>query len=84
MRSASKSPKVGKKAPRAVSLVTNCHHGPRVLRKGRYRLPGIVANYCTFAPGVDVCNQLCLQHREERRFPSWWKAFHLMQEVKTL
>ena len=66
-----KSPKVGKKAARAVPLVTNCHHGPHVWRKRRYRLPGIVANYRTFAPGVDVCNQLCLQHREERRFANW-------------
>ena len=63
---------MGKKAARAVPLVTNCHHGPHVWRKRRYRLPGIVANYRTFAPGVDVCNQLCLQHREERRFPNWW------------
>ena len=73
-----KSPKVGKKAARAVPLVTNCHHGPHVWRKRRYRLPGIVANYRTFAPGVDVCNQLCLQHREERRFPNWWKALNGM------
>ena len=73
-----KSPKVGKKAARAVPLVTNCHHGPHVWRKRRYRLPGIVANYRTFAPGVDVCSQLCLQHREERRFPNWWKALNGM------
>ena len=73
-----KSPQVGKKAPRAVPLVTNCHHGPCVLWKGRYHQPRIVANYHTFAPGVDVCNQLCLEHREERRFPSWWKALNGM------
>ena len=73
-----KSPKVGKKPPGVVPLVTNCHHGPRVLRKGRYRLPGVVANYRTFAPGVDVCNQLCLPHREERRFQLLWKALNGM------
>ena len=39
---------------------------------------GIVDNYRTFAPGVDVCNQLCLQHRKERRFPKWWKALNGM------
>ena len=73
-----KSPKVGKKAACAVPLVTNCHHGPHVWRKRRYRLAGIVANYRTFAPGVDVCNLLCLQHPEERRFPNWWKALNGM------
>ena len=73
-----KSPKVGKKAARAVPLVTKCHHGPHVWQKRRYRLPGIVANCRTFAPGVDVYNQLCLQHREEERFSNWWKALNGM------
>ena len=69
-----KSLKAGNTAPRAVPLVTNCHHGPCVLWKRRYRLPGIMANYRTFAPG----NRLCLQHREERRFPSWSEALNGM------
>ena len=35
-----KSPKVGKKAARAVPLVKNCHHGPHVWRKLGCSVPG--------------------------------------------
>ena len=62
--------KVGKKAARVVPLVTNCHHGPHVWPK--------VAKYRTFAPSVDVCNEMCSQRGEERRFPMWWKALNGM------
>ena len=67
-----KNPKVGRKPAKVVPLLANClTGGPLPHQSGRYRLPGIIANYRRFAPGV---NQLCLQHREEHWFQSWWKA----------
>ena len=70
-----KNPKVGRKPAKVVPLLTNCLTGGSLPhRSGRYHLPGIIANYRRFAPGVDTFNQMCLQHREEHRFQSWWKA----------
>ena len=69
------NPKVGRKPAKVVPLLTNCLTGGSLPhRSGRYHLPGIIANYRRFAPGVDTFNQMCLQHREEHRFQSWWKA----------
>ena len=70
-----KNLKVGRKPAKVVPLLTNCLTGGSLPhRSGRYHLPGIIANYRRFAPGVDTFNQMCLQHREEHRFQSWWKA----------
>ena len=70
-----KNPKVGRKPAKVVPLRTDCLTGGSLPhRSGRYHLPGIIANYRRFAPGVDTFNQMCLQHREEHRFQSWWKA----------
>ena len=74
-----KNPKVGRKPAKVVPLLTNCLTGGSLPhRSGRYHLPGIIANYRRFAPGVDTFNQMCLQHREEHRFQSWWKALEGM------
>ena len=70
-----KNPKVGRKPAKLVPLLANCLTGGWLPhRSGQYHLPGIIANYRRFAPGVDTFNQMCLQHREEHRFQSWWKA----------
>ena len=70
-----KNPKVGRKPAKVVPLLTNCLTGGSLPhRSGRYHLPGIIAHYRRFAPGVDTFNQMCLQHREEHRFQSWWNA----------
>ena len=70
-----KNRKVGRKPSKVVPLRTNCLTGlPLPHRSGRYHLPGIIANYHRVAPGVDAFNQMCLQHREEHWFQSWWKA----------
>ena len=70
-----KNPRVGRKPAKVVPLLTNCLTGGSLPhRSGRYHLPGRIANYRRFAPGVDTFNQMCLQHREEHRFQSWCKA----------
>ena len=70
-----KNPKVGRKPAKVVPLLTNClTGGPLQHRSGRYHLPGMIANCRRFALGMDTYNQMCLQHREEHRFQSWWKA----------
>ena len=69
-----KNPKVGCKAAKVVPLLTNCLAGPPRMHRTGYQLPGIIANYRNFSPGADSFNQMCLQHREEHRFKSWWKA----------
>ena len=69
-----KNPKVGRKAAKVVPLLTNCLAGPPCMHRRGYQLPGIIMNYRKFSPGVDAFNQMCLQHREEHRFQSWWKA----------
>ena len=65
-----KNPKVGRKVANVVPLLTNCLPGPPRMHRRGCQLPGIIANY----RGVDTFNQMCLQHREEHRFQSWWKA----------
>ena len=69
-----KNPKVGRKVAKVVPLLTNCLPGPPRMHQRGYQLPGIIANCRKFSPGVHTLNQMCLQHREEHRFQSWWKA----------
>ena len=73
-----KNPKVGRKAVQVVPILTNCLAGPPLMHRRGSRLPSIIANYCKFSLGVDPFNQMCLQHQEEHRFQSWWKALRGM------
>ena len=70
-----KNSKVGSNPPRMVPFVSNCQYdGMRVLHRGGYSLPPIVAAYPQLANGVDSANQLALEHRETGRFKCWSKA----------
>ena len=69
-----KNPKVGRKPPRVVRVLTTCNFEPKWRGSGTKESPTCIGAYRQLAGGVDTAHQLALQYREVGRFHNCAKA----------